>query len=98
VRDLASLTAAEFEAALGSAFEIVATGSDPLEIRLTNVVRLPERPGYRQPFCLQFHGPPSPVLEQVVHRAVHAEMGELDIFLGPVASHPDGTTYEAVFA
>jgi len=47
VRDLASLTAAEFEAALGSAFEIVATGSDPLEIRLTNVVRLPERPGYR---------------------------------------------------
>ena len=67
-------------------------------MRLSEVVRLPGPGGHRRPFLVHFQGPPSPILAQVVHRVVHAEMGELDLFLGPVISPGEGTTYEAVFA
>jgi hypothetical protein len=98
VRDLASLTAADFDAAAGSVFELVGRESVLLELRLTEVVRLRERPGHRQPFSLLFRGPLSPVAEQDTHRLVHAELGELEIFLGPIAADADGVTYEAVFS
>jgi hypothetical protein len=97
VRDLAALTAADFEAVAGTAFEIVRSDSDSVEIVLEEVVVYRERPGHRQPFALQFRGPPVPILEHVTHRVVHAEMGDLDLFLGPIASDADGTIYEAVF-
>ena len=98
MRDLASLTAADFAAVLGSDFEIVDGESAPVRIRLSEVVELGERPGHRRPFSLRFHGPRSPTLAHVTHRVAHAEMGEFDLFLGPVGSDPDGILYEAVFA
>jgi hypothetical protein len=99
VRDLASLTAADFEAAVGSRFAI-ATGEPGawLTVRLTEVVQLKEWPGHRWPFLVHFEGPLSPVLAHVVHHVSHPELGELDIFLGPVLSGTGGITYEAVFA
>jgi hypothetical protein len=97
VRDLAALTAADFEAAVGSAFRVIDGPTGPLELLLTEVVRVNVRPGKGRPFSLLFQGPTSPVLEQVIHRLSNAEMGELDIFLGPVAADAGATTYEAVF-
>jgi hypothetical protein len=98
MRELASLTAADFAAALGSDFEIVEDGATPVTIRLTEVVELAERPGHRRAFSLRFHGPSSPTLAHATHRLAHAGMGELEIFLGPVASDSGGIAYEAVFA
>jgi hypothetical protein len=103
MRDLASLTAGDFEAVLGSEFEITDGGTGPLRVRLSEVVRLDGPPEHRRPFLVHFQGPPSPVLAQVVHHVVHAEMGEFDLFLGPVFVGPatprsEGTTYEAIFA
>jgi hypothetical protein len=98
MRDLASLTAADFEAVLGSDFEVAEPGTGPLRLRLYEVVPLKGPPGHRQPFLVHFQGPSSPVLAPVVHHIVHAEMGELDLFLGPVVPPAEGTTYEAVFA
>ena len=68
-----------------------------LVIRLVEVQLLRERPGHRQPFVLRFTGPASPVLAQQIQRLSHAEMGELEFFLGPVVSDAPGVTYEAVF-
>ncbi|HWF35211.1 MAG TPA: hypothetical protein VG295_07555 [Solirubrobacteraceae bacterium] len=96
--DFAALTAADFDAVLGTSFEIVDIEADPVAIRLAEVTVLGERPGYRQPFSLRFRGPLSPTLAQVTHRVAHAEMGRFDLFLGPVAADSDGITYEAVFA
>jgi hypothetical protein len=98
MRDLASLTAADFAPAVGSDFEIVDDRSAPVRVRLNEVVELGERPGHGRPFSLRFHGPLSPTLAHVTHRVAHAEMGEFDVFLGPVGSDADGITYEAVFA
>jgi hypothetical protein len=104
MRDIAALTAADFEAAVGSDFEITgepdaARGEgEPIVVRLTKVVLLQERPGYRRPFSLEFRGPRSPALGPVTHGLAHPDMGRLEIFLSPVSADPDGTTYEAVFS
>jgi hypothetical protein len=107
VRDLAALTAADFEPLVGTDFQV--SGADVpgpdasappapvLVIRLVEVQLLRERPGHRQPFALRFTGPASPVLAQQIQRLSHAEMGELEFFLGPVVSDAPGVTYEAVF-
>jgi Domain of unknown function (DUF6916) len=96
--DLAALTAADFEAVAGSDFRVAGSAPDPPALSLARVVRLAEPPpGHRQPFSLRFRGPAVPVLEQGIHRLVHAEMGELEIFLVPIAADQDSRTYEAVF-
>jgi hypothetical protein len=108
VRDLAALTAGDFEPLIGTDFQVSgsdvpgpdACGPPPapgLVIRLVEVQLVRERPGHRQPFVLCFTGPASPVLAQQIQRLSHAEMGELEFFLGPVVSDAPGITYEAVF-
>jgi hypothetical protein len=98
MRDLASLSARDFEAVLGSDFEVADGGAGTIRLRLSEVVLLKGPPGHRRPFLVHLQGPSSPVLAQVVHHVVHPEMGQLDLFLGPVLSQGEGTTYEAVFA
>lgn len=98
MRDLSSLTAADFQPAVGTVFEVHHGAAEPLRIRLIEVVAFGERPGHRQPFALRFEGPESPVLEQVTHRVVHPHVGELELFLGPVQSGSEGVRYEAVFS
>lgn len=98
MRDLASLTADDFSAAVDSIFEIVDDDSESLELRLTDVVLLADRPGRRRSFSLWFRGPPSRTLDHITHRVMHPEMGEFELFLGPIASDSEGVSYEAVFA
>jgi hypothetical protein len=97
-RDLASLSASDFQAVVGSDFRVSAGPSGPLDLRLIQVVELGERPGQRRPFILRFQGPPSPVLAQVVHRLEHPDMGDVEIFVGPIGTDAQATIYEAVFA
>ena len=47
---------------LGSDFRVSAGQSGSLGFRLTEVIKLSERPGQRRPFILRFEGPTSPVL------------------------------------
>ena len=51
----------------------------------------------RKPFSLVFLGPREPVLPQRIYPLSHDELGELEIFLVPIAQDADGTRYEAVF-
>ena len=98
MRDLASLTPADFEAALGSPFQVV--GADDhvvLVLSLARVVRHPARPSHRHPFSLYWTGPPTPVLRQLAYHLRHLEVGNLEIFRGPTAADVLAATYEAVF-
>jgi hypothetical protein len=97
MRDLADLTATDFEAQADTIFEVTNPGQDPLAIRLAKVVLLAERPGHRRAFSLRFQGPHAPVLPQSTHHVRHSYLGDLEIFLGPIASGSSGITYEAVF-
>lgn len=97
MRDLSSLTSTDFDAVVASEFHVADDGIAPLVIRLTEVLVGPEHPGRRRPFSLRFRGPSAPVLDPVTHRLVHARLGELEIFLVPIATEPAGLLYEAVF-
>jgi len=37
-------------------------------------------------------------LAQLVHRLEHADLGDLEMFLGPIGTDAEATIYEAVFA
>jgi hypothetical protein len=103
VRDLAVLTAEDFEPLVGDEFRLSGTepGADPVNavvILLAEVLRQREWPGHRQPFVLHFSGPDAPVMTQGVYRLSHFALGQLDCFMGPVMSDTPGITYEAVFS
>jgi hypothetical protein len=98
--DLGDLTYDTFQGRTGQRFRDAETGA---ELELTSVedtsalVRnVPE--GHRAPFSLLFRGPGDTLLPQSVRTLAHDELGELGIFLVPVAQSPDGYEYQAVFS
>jgi hypothetical protein len=98
MRDVASLTPSDFEAAVGSTFEVIdSAGQVVVALSLAHVVRRPGRPGQRQAFSVYWTGPSAPILGQFTHRLAHPEIGDVEIFLGPIANDGPGVTYEAVF-
>jgi hypothetical protein len=98
VRDVATLTASEFERILGSAFAVLdPDGRVVLSLCLVQVIPGPERPGQRQPFSLYWTAVATPILPSSTHHLTHPEFGDMEIFLGPVATDGPGVTYEAVF-
>ena len=68
-------------------------GAPGFEVELVEVTEISREPGGRAPFSLVFKGGPKPPLEQRIYRVEHDELGELDIFLVPIAVDQ----YEAVF-
>jgi hypothetical protein len=98
VRDLAALTAADFDPLVDTTFAVVADGVPAIELALRDVARGSGLSGFREPFALTFSGPPEPVLEFATYRLAHADFGEFELFLGPVVSTHPGISYEAVFA
>jgi hypothetical protein len=96
------LSADDFEPYRGDTF--VATVDDveviaPLDFVLSEVLRVgaPSASEGRHPFSLSFHGPPTPLVAQGIHHLAHPTMGQLDIFLVPIAADQDKIVYQAVF-
>ncbi len=103
MRDLAALTAGDFEPLVGEEFHLSGTeaGTEQvgaIVVQLVEVLRQREWPGHRQPFVLHFSGPGEPVMSQGVYRLSHSALGQLECFMGPVMSDTPGITYEAVFS
>ena len=93
VRNLETLTAADFAPLRGDRFRIVPGDSDPFEAELAEVTEIPREPGGRAPFSLVFQGGPNPPLPQQIYRVEHDQVGAIEIFLVPIAAD----RYEAVF-
>jgi hypothetical protein len=92
------LSAEDFLPYVGERFE--ASGGDPevpLTLRLIQVENMGKRSGGREPFSLFFEGPPSPSLQQSILRVANAKFGEIEIFLVPIGTSPNGLRYQAVF-
>jgi hypothetical protein len=87
------LTAADFTPHVGTTF-----ATDDVQTTLADVQELERHDeSFRSPFTLTFRGPREPVLPQGTYAFAHEELGTVEIFVVPVASNEDGTTYEAVF-
>jgi hypothetical protein len=51
----------------------------------------------RSPFSLLFHNASQVLFPQGIYRMGHPDIGEVEIFLVPVARHEPGFVYQAVF-
>jgi hypothetical protein len=90
---LEDLTVDDFRPLQGDSFRIAPDGAPDFEVELVEVTEIPREPGGRAPFSLVFEGGPNPPLPQRIYRVEHEGLGELDIFLVPVAVD----RYEAIF-
>jgi hypothetical protein len=93
VRDLATLSAADFAALRGDRFVIAGDDAAPFDAELVEVTEIDREPGGRAPFSLVFRGGPSPPLPQRIYRVEHEQIGAIEIFLVPIAAD----RYEAIF-
>lgn len=97
---LDQLTIETFEPLVGTSFWAGLPPGGKVELRLVRVGKVMESVAAqlpRHPFSLFFIGPGSYKLEQSIYHLTHDTMGELDIFLVPVAQHGNTYEYEAVF-
>jgi hypothetical protein len=91
---LDTLTVDDFRALQGDRFRIAPEGAPAFEVELVEVTEIPRDPGGRTPFSLIFRGGPNPPVEQRIYRVEHDKLGELEIFLVPLAVDQ----YQAVFS
>jgi hypothetical protein len=90
---LDTLTIDDFRPLQGDRFRVAPDDADAFEVELVEVTEIPREPGGRAPFSLVFQGGPNPPLPQRIYRVEHEKLGELDIFLVPIAVYQ----YQAVF-
>lgn len=88
----------------GERFAFDAGDGAPVELELTEAeavgelsVKQARELGKRVPFSLVFRGPAELDLPQATYTLRHAELGELVLFLVPIARDEGGSLFEAVF-
>lgn len=93
------LSHTEYESQLNTAFRVQHEDGGAFELCLVEVRLMGSQPGgkTRAPFALLFRASKEERLPQKIYRLRHAALGELDIFLVPVAGDADGYYLEAVF-
>jgi len=81
---------------VGTEFLVLDEPSGSASLTLSSVVEH-TMTEHQEAFSLFFHGPADSFLSQGIHKLRHDKLGELEIFLVPVAGDKDGFQYEAVF-
>lgn len=99
MRDIATLTVEDFSPTVGTRYALDGGSAGPIELELASAQAVGKAwPGaQRAPFSLIFAGPSDPALTQGTYALRHAALGDLDVFLVPIAGDEDGRRYEAVF-
>lgn len=100
---LATCTVETFRPQLDTRFDLTAPTGEQVALRLVQAVAAhpspaPSASGSREPFSLLLVGPARPLLPQSTYPLEHEALGDLELFLVPVARGADGASYEAVFA
>lgn len=87
-----------YEPHVGERFRIEFADHPPVDLTLVDAAPGPwQRPeGGKTAFRLVFSGPPEPLLEQRTYRMQHPQLGELDLFIVPIAHADKAATYEAI--
>lgn len=85
-----------FTGHVGSKFLMHFGDSQTAELELISAADVGSSPRQAQ-FSLVFQGPQDAPAAQGIFRVDHDELGELDLFLVPIARNNIGISYEAVF-
>ena len=94
------LTEEAFARNLNTTFRVPLGDGRKVELELVEVDGYKGRPGEQQGmerFSLFFQGPAEPSLPQASYTMEHERMGELMIFIVPIAKTGGGFRYQAVF-
>lgn len=93
------LTVEQFADCLNETF-VAPLNDGSIDFQLVEVRPLPKRgpQEFRTPFSLLFRNSAPVLFPQQIYRMQHPRLGELGIFLVPIAMSRDGFIYEAVFA
>jgi hypothetical protein len=95
--DLATVRCEQFAACLHQDFEIVFSDGT-LAVKLSEARPLGTRPeSIREPFALTFIISRPLRLPQGIYKMRNAQLGEMEIFLVPIAADQTSSTFEAVF-
>jgi hypothetical protein len=94
--NLAELKPAMLTEHVGSGFDVLDDPSNVFSVTLTEIAGH-IKTDRNETFSLLFHGPLDRFMPQGIHRLSHAKLGELEIFLVPIAQDKDGFQYESVF-
>ncbi len=93
-------TAADFEKCLDTNFRVELVSPGPIELKLIAVIPRKSEPHEQagmERFSVVFSGPADVFLPQGTYRVTHPEMGEIYIFLVPLAPEAGVFKYEAVY-
>lgn len=93
-------SADNFSRNVNTKFTVKVESGDPVEIELVEVAirqNSANEHGRMERFSAFFSGPQSAFLPQQTYEFLHAEMGEMEIFLVPIGTDSKGFRYEAIF-
>lgn len=93
-------TEEDFRKQVGTKFGVKAESPRPFELELVDVqgwATRPEEEKGMERFTLVFRGPADIYMPQNTYTLAHGEMGELPVFLVPLAPDDRGFSYQAVF-
>lgn len=96
--DLTDISRDKLDPFVGDPFAV--STEPPLDLILVEVSFLRSGPAgvdESRSFSALFRGPAEPALEQATYAMSHAELGDLTLFLVPIAVDETSHTYEAVF-
>lgn len=99
---MAVLTEKEFSKHVNTKFRLNVDAQNPIELELVEVKGYPYKDQYNEElgmerFSLHFYGPGNIYIPQATYNLTHDSMGELTLFLVPLAHNERGFLYEAVF-
>ena len=99
---MASLTEEEFSKHVNTTFRLNVDGHSPIDLDLVEVKGYPhkDKPGEEkgmERFSVYFYGPGDIYIPQATYKLTHDAMGEMALFLVPLAHNERGFLYEAVF-
>ena len=81
---------------VGTQFDLLDDPASAVDLTLTSVVEH-VKTEHQEVFSLFFHGPAARFVPQGIHKLNHPALGELELFLVPVAQDKQGFQYEAAF-
>lgn len=99
---MAVLTEEEFSRHVNTKFRVNVDAPSPIELELVEVKGYPykDQPTEQKDmerFSVHFYGPGNTYLPQATYKLTHDSMGEITLFLVPLAHNERGFLYEAVF-
>jgi len=95
-KDVAALTAADFEPFNGGDFTLAAASGE-FVLKLTGVRHLGAALRAGGAFSLTFTTPPGPFLPQAIYPITHPELGTVELFIVPLGPKDGANRYEVIF-